>query len=639
MIYNEEFEKLYTYTGELGALYSETKTIFRLWAPTASSAYVNLYPDGNSGKRLERIEMTRIENGAWENIKIGDLDGVYYTYSVIIDGKENEAVDPYARAAGVNGKRGMVINLDSTDPANWKNDVSPPFKHPTDAVIYELHIRDFSIAKDSGMTNKGKYLAFTEEGTLSPKGIKTGIDHLVELGITHVHLLPCFDYCSVDERYPNRSYNWGYDPGNYNLPEGSYSTDPSSGHVRIKEFKQMVQSLHKNGLRVVIDVVYNHTGKTLDSNFNKLVPEYYYRMNEKGEFSDGAACENETASERSMVRKFIVDSVTYWAKEYNIDGFRFDLMGLHDIETMNTIRTELDKIDPSIIMYGEGWTGGPTPLPQNQQALKKNTHTLDEHIAAFSDDIRDGIKGHVFKPKAAGFVNGNFKRKQDVMFGVTASCFHPQINYEKLFYSNAPWAKAPSQTVTYASAHDNLTLWDKLLATRPGINEKEYIKMNKLAALLVFTSQGISFIHAGEELARTKKGIDNSFVSPDKINKLDWSRKVKYNSLFEYYKGLIKLRKSQRLFRMRNAEDIANCITFLPSKQYLLIYTIKNDNQTLLVAINADKSSHEIKLPGKNWNILVNGEQAGTEIIEQIKDNNLTLPPRTGFVLARRLAI
>jgi len=385
----------------------------------------------------------------------------------------------------------------------------------------------------------------------------------------------------------------------------------------------------------VMDVVYNHTGTTLDSNFNKLVPEYYYRMTETGEFSDGAACGNEMASERSMVRRFIIDSVVYWATEYNIDGFRFDLMGLHDIDTMNAVRRALDEIAPSILMYGEGWTGGSTPLPEKKQALKKNTPKLNERIAAFSDDIRDGIKGHVFKREAPGFINGDFTRKPDIMFGVAASCFHPQVDYSSLFYSDAPWAKEPSQTVTYTSAHDNLTLWDKLIATCPDESEAELIKMNKLAALLVMTSQGISFIHAGEELARTKDGNDNSYKSPDKINKLDWSRKAEYKDLFDYYKGLISLRKAEPAFRLRTAADIANIITFLPAEQHLLTYTIKNDKNTILVAVNADAAGHTFTLPECGWDILVNGEQAGTEVIGRITDKELVMPPRTGFVLIR----
>ena len=545
------------YTGELGALYGKDRTAFRLWAPTAAKAYVNLYPDGGVSGLAERLEMTRPDNGVWGAEKDGDLDGVYYTYTVSVDGAQNEAVDPYAKAAGVNGKRGMVVDLPSTDPSGWEDDKAPAFGHPTDAVIYELHIRDFSVADNSGMVNKGKYLAFTEEGTQSPDGLATGVDHMAELGVTHVHLLPCFDFRSIDERFLERNaFNWGYDPENYNLPEGSYATDPYNGHVRINEFKQMVQSLHTNGLRVVMDVVYNHTGATADSNLNKLAPGYYYRMNGAGGFANGSGCGNETASERSMARKLIVDSVVYWAAEYHIDGFRFDLMALHDIETMNAVRAALDEIDPSILLYGEGWHAGGTPLPEDKQASKKNIHLLDERIAAFSDDVRDGIKGHVFQSENPGFVSGNYGEwRENVKFGITGAVYHPQVNYSGLRdgYAAAPWAKAPSQTVTYASAHDNLTLWDKFKASRPDLGEAEYLQCNKLSALLVFTSQGIPFFQAGEEFARTKYGNGNSYESPDAINCLDWGRKVKYYDLFAYYKGLIALRNAQPAFRLRTA--------------------------------------------------------------------------------------
>ena len=627
---------MYMYNGELGALYSKDRTIFRLWSPAADGVYVNLYRDGDSSERFEMPEMKPLDNGVWEVEKYGNLDGVYYTYTVIIDGNEDEAVDPYAKAAGVNGKRGMVVDLALTDPPEWETDISPPFTHPTDAVIYELHIRDFSVACSSGMINKGKYLAFSEKGTKNPKGLSTGIDHLIELGITHVHLLPCFDFCTVDERHPaNNEYNWGYDPENYNLPEGSYSTDPYNGHVRITELKKMVQSLHKNGIRVVMDVVYNHTYKTVDSNLNKLVPGYYYRKNDKGGFSDGSGCGNEMATERETVRKLIVDSVIYWATEYKIDGFRFDLMALYDIKTINMIRAALDEIDPAILIYGEGWTAGETPLPEEQQALKKNAFKLNERIAAFSDDMRDGIKGHIFKHKKPGFISGDSSKREDVMFGITASCFHPQVDYSKLVYSDAPWAKEPSQTVNYASAHDNLTLWDKLEKSRPDLSGTEYIKMNKLSALLILTSQGIPFIHAGEEFARTKYGEENSYNLPDKINSLEWSRKAEYKDLFEYYKGLIALRKAYRLFRLRTAADIKNSISFLPTEQHLLVYEIKNSGQIFIIAINAENSEQIVMLPTAGWDILVDGKQAGTTAIGRINDNKLVLPPRTGYVLCK----
>ncbi|MCL2084316.1 MAG: type I pullulanase [Oscillospiraceae bacterium] len=636
---SEGFEGMYTFDGELGALYTQSETTFRLWAPTAVNARVNLYPDGDKSDASEIIDMERKGSGVWEAVKPGDLDGVYYTYTVNVNGAENEAVDPYARAAGVNGKRGMVVNLPSADPPGWENDKAPPFEHPTDAVIYELHVRDLSMSESSGIANKGKYLAFTEEGTKSPEGLATGIDHMVELGVTHVHLLPVFDYRSIDERFLERNdFNWGYDPENYNLPEGSYSTDPYNGHVRITEFKRMVQSLHKNGLRVVMDVVYNHTGATADSNLNKLTPEYYYRMNDAGGFANGSGCGNETASERAMVRKLIVDSVIYWAKEYHIDGFRFDLMALHDIETMNAVRAALDEIDPTILVYGEGWHAGGTPLAEELQANKANTSMLNERIAAFSDDIRDGIKGHVFNETEPGFVGGNLGRREDVMFGIAASCLHPQVDYSKVSYSDAPWAAAPSQTITYASAHDNLTLWDKFKASRPDLGEAEYLRMNKLSALLVFSSQGIPFFQAGEEFARTKYGDHNSYKSPDAINRLEWGRKSEYNDLFEYYKGLIALRKAYPHFRLRTADEIADAITFLPTEPRLLAYTLETagGGQTLLVAVNTDSTDHIVTLPAEGWDILVNGEGAGTEAAGRVENDELILPPLTGFVLAQR---
>ncbi|MDR0324775.1 MAG: type I pullulanase [Oscillospiraceae bacterium] len=637
---SEGFEQMYTYDGALGALYGKDKTTFRLWAPTAIEARVNLYPAGNGSDPSETLEMKRLEKGVWEAEKAGDLKNTYYTYTVNVNGAENEAVDPYAKAAGVNGLRGMVVDLEATNPSGWEEDKAPPFLHPTDAVLYELHVRDFSIAKNSGMANKGKYLAFTETGTKNDEGLATGIDHLAEMGVTHVHLLPVFDFRTVDESKLNvPQFNWGYDPENYNIPEGSYSTDPYDGNVRITEFKQMVQSLHSNGIRVVMDVVYNHTSRSSDSNLNLLVPNYYYRMNDAGGFANGSACGNETASERSMVRKFIIDSVVYWATEYNIDGFRFDLMALHDIETMNAVRAALDEIDPSILLYGEGWHAGGTPLPEELQANKANTGLLDERIAAFSDDIRDGIKGHVFQEENPGFINGNHNEwRENVKFGITGSVFHPQVDYSKLRdgYASAPWAKAPSQTITYASAHDNLTLWDKFKASRPDLREDEWLRMNKLSALLVFTSQGIPFFQAGEEFARTKYGEHNSYESPDAINQLDWKRKSNYNDLVEYYKGLIELRKARPSFRLQTADEIAAAISFLPTEQQVLAYTLDTPDGPMVVAVNADSVERSLSLPMAGWDILVDGNHAGTGTIGRVEGDTLIMPALTGFVLAQR---
>jgi pullulanase len=634
----EGFEEMYTYHGELGAIYTKEQTIFRLWSPTAEFAYVNLYPTGHDSDMTERLEMVRIENGAWEAIKQGDLANIYYTFSVFVDGWEREAVDPYARAAGVNGRRGMVVDLEATNPTGWFDYKVPGFTNPVDAVIYELHVRDFSINETSGMVNRGKYLAFTETGTTNPDGLSTGVDHLVELGVTHIHLLPVFDFRSINERELERGdFNWGYDPENYNLPEGSYSTDPFDGNVRINEFKQMVQSLHQNGLLVVMDVVYNHTGATADSNLNLLVPDYYYRHNPTtGRFSNGSGCGNETASERAMVRRLIIDSVVYWATEYRINGFRFDLMGLHDIETMNLVREALDEIDPTIIIYGEGWTGGGTPLPREQQALKDNAPMLHERIAVFSDDMRDGIKGHVFNASQPGFVNGDSRKRVDVMFGVVASVRHPQIDYASMSYSKAPWAIAPTQTVNYASAHDNLTLWDKLVVTNPSASDDELLAMNRMAALLVLTSQGIPFIHAGEEIARTKDGDENSYKSPDSVNMIRWEDKKERTPLFEYYKGLIALRANHPAFRLRTAAEINDAITFINTEIHVLAYTLDGtivDDEKFLVAVNTDDKPYTLELPEGKWTVVTDGKRAGYTHLYEVSENTITLEPQSGYVL------
>ena len=636
---SEGFEALYTFEGELGAIYSKESTVFRLWSPTASGARVNLYPTGDGSEAFSTLEMKSIGNGAWEAALEGDQKNIYYTYSVEINGRFREAIDPYARAAGVNGKRGMVVDLSETDPPGWDSYSRKSFGHPTEAVIYELHVRDFSISENSGMVNKGKYLAFTESGTVNSSGLSTGVDHLVELGVTHVHLLPVFDFRSVDESKPElNNYNWGYDPENYNLPEGSYSTDPYDGNVRIVEFKKMVQSLHENGLRVVMDVVYNHTGASSDSNLNRLVPDYYYRQNASGGFSNGSGCGNETASERSMVRRLIVDSVVYWAKEYKIDGFRFDLMALHDIETMNAVRAALDEIDPSILVYGEGWTGGGTPLPALRQASKANAKYLNERITVFSDDMRDGIKGSVFIHDQPGYVNGNYGRREEVKFGVAASVMHPQIDYGRVPGAKVPWAAAPSQTINYASAHDNLTLWDKLSLTRPEADDSALVAMNKLSALLVLTSQGIPFFQAGEEFARSKGGNDNSYNAPDSVNRIDWDNKTEYFGLFEYYKGLIELRKSHPAFRFRTADEIAENIYFIDTEAQLLAYALDGESvgdRSFVVAVNVDNKERKLTLPGEGWSVLVNGDKAGLNELSRIEGDVLNLAAKTGYVLTK----
>ncbi|MEI9909114.1 MAG: type I pullulanase [Bacteroidota bacterium] len=426
-----------------------------------------------------------------------------------------------------------------------------------------MHVRDASIAANSGIKNKGKFLGLTETGTTNAEGLSTGLDHLKELGVTHVHLLPSYDFYSVDEtKLDNPQYNWGYDPLNYNTPEGSYSTDPANGAVRIKEFKQLIKTFHENGLRVVMDVVYNHTMLTEDSYFNQLVPGYYYRQTADGKFSNATACNNETASERAMMRKFMLESVKYWVKEYHVDGFRFDLMGVHDIVTMNLISSELHKIKPDILLYGEGWTAGACPLPDSLRAIKANAAKLDR-IAVFSDDIRDGIKGSVFENKDRGFASNKPGMEESIKFGIVAACKHPQVDYSKVNYSKAPYAAQPYNTVTYAECHDNHVLWDKLAISAPDATEAQRKQMHKLALSIVLTSQGISFLHAGTEFLRSKKGNENSYNAGDSINAIDWSLKSKNKDVVDLVKGLIKMRKEHPAFRMTTAEEIAKNIQFL----------------------------------------------------------------------------
>lgn len=642
---SEAFESAYAYTGnDLGATYKSDKTVFKVWAPTAESVSVLLY---SKGEAIENevpdgiVPMELTTQGVWQAEVLSDLKNVYYVYEVTVNGSTNLAVDPYAKAVGVNGNRGMVVDLTDTDPEGFREHSSPAFESPVDAVIYEIHVRDLSMNENSGINNKGKFLGFTETGTTNSSGLSTGIDHMKELGVTHVHLLPSFDYKTIDEtKLDENKFNWGYDPQNYNAPEGSYSTDPYNGEVRVKEFKEMVQALHENGLRVVMDVVYNHTFTAGDSSFSLIVPGYYYRMDSNGKYTNGSGCGNETASERAMMRKFIVDSVVYWATEYKVDGFRFDLMALHDIETMNDVRKALNEIDPSIIIYGEGWTGATSPLPESQQALKNNAIYLDTGIACFSDDIRDAIKGSVFNTAETGFVNNGKRnitnRDESIKFGIAASVSHPQINIDGVSYSSRFWALEPTQTVNYASAHDNLTLWDKLSETNKAATEEELIQMNKLSAAIVLTSQGIPFFHAGEEMARTKKGNDNSYQAPDSINMINWDNKTTYNDLYNYYKGLIELRKAYPAFRMQTAAEINEKIEFVDTEFSVIAYRIHDaleDGREIAVIFNGTLEEKQVTLDANAWDVLVNKDTAGTAVIETIKGGTILIPSKSTLVL------
>jgi pullulanase len=568
-------ENIYpAYTGnDLGLTYSKAASRFRIWAPTGSKVRLNLYKKPVEGDAERTIELTRSIQGTWTTILTGDHAGTYYTFSVEHNGKWlDEVPDPYAKAVGTNGKRAMIVDLAKTNPDGWATDKSPVLKSPVDAIIYELHVRDASIDASSGITNKGKFIGLTETGTKNAAGQSTGLDHLVQLGVTHIHLLPFFDYNSNDESETQKpQYNWGYDPLNYNTPEGTYATNTADGAVRIKEMKQLVQAFQKKGLAVVMDVVYNHTGLTAQSNFNQIVPDYYYRKTKDGKYSDATACGNETASEKAMMRKFIIESVLYWVKEYHIDGFRFDLMGVHDIETMNMISAALKKIKPDILLYGEGWTAGESTLPENKRALKKYAALLN-NIAVFSDDLRDGIKGSVFEAAERGFASGNISKTESIKFGIVAATQNPYIDYSEVNYSKEPYAASPRNIISYAECHDNNTLWDKLAISTPGATTAERISMHKLALSIVLTSQGISFLHAGTEFLRSKKGVENSYNKPDSINAIDWNLKTLNNDVFRYVQQLISLRKAHPAFRMQTTKQVRSNLHFITSTNGIIGY-------------------------------------------------------------------
>ncbi|HDW8005446.1 TPA: type I pullulanase [Bacillus cereus] len=625
VIRSEEFDNLFYYGGnDLGNTYTPQHTKFRLWAPTASEAKLVTYKKW-SDKIGAEINMQQGEKGTWTSELKGNQKGLFYTYKVKIGDKWTEAVDPYVRAASVNGDKGAVVNLEETNPKKWKANKKPKFKNPEDAIIYELHVRDLSIQPESGIKQKGKYLGVTEKGTKGPEGVKTGLDHIKDLGVTHVQFLPIFDYASVNEETLNEpQYNWGYDPKNFNVPEGSYSTNPYEPTVRITELKQMVQTLHDNNLRVVMDVVYNHMYNAAESNFHKLVPGYYYRYNEDGTFANGTGVGNDTASERKMMRKFMIDSVTYWAKEYNLDGFRFDLMGIHDYETMNEIRKAVNQIDPSIILHGEGWDLN-TPLAAELKANQKNAEKM-KGIAHFNDNIRDGLKGSVFEEKENGFINGKENMEDRIKKGITAG-----IDYD----TNSSTYQDPEQVLTYVEAHDNHTLWDKLELTNPGDSDEVRTQMHKLSSSILLTSQGIPFLHAGQEFMRTKYGDHNSYKSPDSINQMDWLRRATFNNEVDYMKGLIELRKKYSAFRMTSAEQIKTHVSFIDAPKNTVAYIIEgNKHEYFTVAHNANREAVEITLPSKGpWKVLVDGKQAGSKPLYVVHDNKIKVPALSSFVL------
>lgn len=625
---------------DLWLSYSPEATTFKLWSPVAEAVKVNLYKSGTSQDKIASHGLEVNEKGVWTKTVESDLAGNYYTYQVQIKGKWlEETPGIYAQAVGVNGQRAMVLDLNSTNPEGWAKDVGPSIDVPNKAIIYELHIRDMTIHPNANSSMPGKYLGLVEKGTKGPDGVATGIDHLKDLGITHVHLLPTYDHYSIDEtKLDSAQFNWGYDPQNYNVPEGSFSSDPYNAEVRIKEFKQMVQSFHENGIGVILDVVYNHTGRTAEANFNQEVPGYYYRHWDDGRLSDASACGNETASDRTMMRKFMVESVYYWAKEYHLDGFRFDLMGIHDITTMNEITQKLKELNPNIIIYGEGWTAGDSPLPEERRALKKHTNQMPQ-LAAFSDDIRDGLKGSVFDDKSTGFVSGAANTEASVKFGVVASIDHPQIDYPAVNYSNAPWTIEPWQAISYVSCHDNHTLYDKLVVSRPDASEEEIIAMDKLANAVVLTSQAVPFIHAGAEMLRTKNGEHNSYNLPDSINQIDWSRKSTYAEVYQYYKNLIKLRKAHPAFSLPNSEAVRKHILFAEAVPGLINYTISDlangdEWKNIQVIYNANTSAQKVTLKG-NWQIAVILDDFDYNGSQKVS-GNVEVPPVSMMILFQK---
>ena len=632
-------EKYLLYDGnDLGVTYNGKKTTFKIWAPTAIAVKIKLYKAGIGGEATDSLLMKKAQQGVWEKTIKRDIKNTYYTFQVQDNGKWlAETPDMYAKAVGVNGKRGQIINMAETNPVNWNNDKKPAQKNFTDIIIYESHVRDLSIDENSGIKHKGKFLGVSETGTKSAEGLTTGLDHLKELGITHIHLLPSFDFNSIDESTPeSKSYNWGYDPLNYNVPEGSYSTDPFDGKVRIKEFKEMIKSLHANGIRVIMDVVYNHTAN-LNTPFNQIVPGYFYRHNADGSYSDATACGNETASENPMMRKFMVESVVYWAKEYHVDGFRFDLMGVHDTQTMNEISDALHKIDSTIFIYGEGWTAGASPLPENLRAVKKNTYQLNK-IAAFSDELRDAMRGPFSNVKEKGFASASLGKIESVKFGIVAAIQHPQVNYSQVNNSKSAWAAEPYQTINYVSCHDDNTLFDRLKIGSPNATEAELIKMDKLSQTSVLTSQGVAFIHSGAEFLRTKQGVANSYKSPDAINKIDWSRKAKYKEVYDFYKALIALRKNHPAFRMPTAKMIQQNLKFMDTADPLMVaYQINNHAngdiwKDIIVLLNGNNSDKSMELPTGDWNIAVDGNKVNEQGLKQVT-SKINVPATTALVL------
>lgn len=629
----KEFEDKYTYTGnDLGAAWTKEKTTFRVWSPEAEAVVVNLYKSGTEGTDdlIDTLTMAKDVNGTWTAEKAGDLNGTYYTYTVTREGKEvKDICDPYARTTGVNGKRAMVIDLNTTNPAGWESDNNPhEGESITDQIIYEGHIRDLTIDEKSGVSeaNKGKFLGLTEDKA-------TAVNHMKELGISYLHILPMYDFGSVDETGKGSQYNWGYDPVNYNVPEGSYSTNPSDGAVRVKELKQMVQSLHNNDISVVMDVVYNHVYNANEFCINKLVPKYFSRYGKDGKLYEDSGCGNDTASERSMVRKYIVDSVCYWADEYHIDGFRFDLVGLLDVDTVNEIVAEVHKKHPGVMFYGEGWSMANEAVTGKYTMATQVNSKQTPGFAYFNDSIRDALKGHVFNDTAPGFVSGEEGDEEKIA---------------KNFLGAADWCSSPSQTINYASCHDNHTLIDRIANSRPDASREDLIRMNNLAAAVYLIAEGVPFMQAGEEFLRSKVNEDgsfnhNSYNAGDTVNAIRWGNleETAYADVFNYYKGLIAFRKAHGALRLSNAEDVAKTVSVVDGlDKNVVALDIKGgiNGETadeLFVIFNANTSSTTVSLPDGEWSVCINDKAAGTDSLKKINNGKATVAPISAMALVR----
>ncbi len=650
----EKLDRENAYFGsDLGAIIIGEETQFKVWSPNSFAVFLNLYSGGEGDNLIESKPMNRTEKGVWEAVVSKNLDGFFYTYTFEYEGQRYETIDIYAKACGVNGDRGAVVDFKTTNPKDWDKVKKPTCKNPCEAVIYETNVRDFSVDKSSGVSeqNRGRFLAFTERST-SCGGVQTCLDHLISLGITHVHLLPVFDFATIDERIPiteNEEYNWGYDPKNYNCLEGSYSSDPYDPKVRIREFKELIKTLHENNIGVIMDVVYNHTYESEKSSFHKTFPFYYHRTSNNW-FSNGSGCGNELASERAMVRKYILDSVEFWAREYKIDGFRFDLMGLHDIETVNLIRDKLCEIDPQILMYGEGWTGGDSPMPSEKLAYKWNSYQF-ARVGLFNDNIRDAVKGGVFNVYDTGYVSGNRDMSGVIKRCLTGSIPHSQITG----FDDACFAYNPTQTINYCEAHDNHTLWDKLTISAENRTLDERIRMDKLSAAIIMLAQGVPFLELGQDFLRSKPIAlnnqsskvredyfsGNSYNAPDETNSIKWNQKAENLSVFKFYKALIDLRKKHPQFRLSRREDVEASFKFFDTGDcniigYSLTDTEGDEREELIILFNPYDESRKVKIPDGEYSVILNSLGEDESASGEIFKNSFEMEQISASVLIKK---